>query len=556
MQAEREGCRSGNRVGVQCGLSGDFHGVCDPFGLRSLIDRSICVTASSLARASSKALRSLAFSSDSAARRRLSASNLSRESPSCASSPSRKRLFSACSISLCSTSLSSTRASKRSTGNRVSGLASSSANCRCAATGSLPLWPGVASASANLSLLLVVGVSSAASLADWNNSAWRAGSPCGRLLIIWSRGVIGLKSCDARSGSAGAAGFCRAKGPPTPQAVIQPATKSHAAKRNHLCGMSFFAGCGRLPHGEPHAEVRASLLGLENFNAAAVCIDEFGHHRQPDSRSLDMASLRRLSLVKGLEYPIALLGRNTRPAVDDLHHQLFAFAARMNRYGAAARGELDGIRQQVVEDQPHLAAVGERREILDVNIEPHALRHQRELLIFQYTLDQGPQLEFGNLQADALGLPGAERQQIFDESLQLHSVLAQDRRHFALAALQLADRAIHQEFGPFAYVCERRLQFMRHMSQKSVLFLRQIQQTASEPFQLRRQALEVGRSADGDGPGKRAAPELADGAVDRANGPAEQVGEYAHHRHCQGYEQQRLPKQIALRTLGRELQAG
>src|SRR5258708_24079985 len=39
-----------------------------PFGLRSLIDRSICVTASSLARASSKALRSLAFSSDSAAR--------------------------------------------------------------------------------------------------------------------------------------------------------------------------------------------------------------------------------------------------------------------------------------------------------------------------------------------------------------------------------------------------------------------------------------------------------------------------------------------------------
>jgi len=79
--------------------------------------------------------------------------------------------------------------------------------------------------------------------------------------------------------------------------------------------------------------------------------------------------------------------------------------------------------------------------------------------------------------------------------------------------LQLADRAIHQEFGPFALCWSGRLQFMRHMSQKSVLFrCAQIQQTASEPFQLRRQALEVGRSADGDGPGKRAAPELADGA--------------------------------------------
>src|SRR5882724_8679467 len=351
MQAEREGCRSGNRVGVQFGLSGDFHGGCDPFGLRSLIDRSICVTASSLARASSKALRSLAFSSDSAARRRLSASNLSRESSCCASS--RKRLFSACSISLCSTSLSSTSANNRSTGSRVSGLASSSASCRCAATGSLPLWPGVASASANLSLLLVVGVSSAASLADWNNSAWRAGSPCGKLAIIWSRGVIGLKSCDARSGSAGAAGFCRARGPTRLQAVIQPTTRAHVATRNHLRGMSFFAGCRCLPHGEAHAKMRPAHLGLENLDAAAVCVDEFDHHRQTDSRSLHMSSLRGLSLVKSLEYPIALLGRNPRPAVHDIHHQLFAFAARMNRYGAAARRELDGIRQQVVEDQPH-----------------------------------------------------------------------------------------------------------------------------------------------------------------------------------------------------------
>src|SRR5216683_6633792 len=268
-----------------------------------------------------------------------------------------------------------------------------------------------------------------------------------------------------------------------------------------------------------------------------------------------MSSLRRLSLVKSLEYPIALLGRNPRSTVDDVHHQLFTFAARMNRYGAAARSELDGIRQQVVEDQAHLAAVGERGEILDVNVEPHALRHQRELLIFQDALDQGPQLEFGNLETYALGLPGAERQQIFNKPLQLHSVLAQYCRHLALAALQLADRTVHQEFGPFPYICQRSFELMRHMSQKSVLFLREIQQTASEPFQLRRQALEVRRSANGDGPGKRAAPEFADGAVDGANGPAEQVGEYAHHRQCQGYEQQRLPEQIALRTLSRELQA-
>ena len=98
----------------------------------------MCVTASSLARASSKALRNFAFSSDSAAKRRLMRLQLVVRIV-IGHRRLRMRLFSACRISLCSTSLSSTRANKRSTGSRVSGLASSSDNCRCAATGSEPL---------------------------------------------------------------------------------------------------------------------------------------------------------------------------------------------------------------------------------------------------------------------------------------------------------------------------------------------------------------------------------------------------------------------------------
>ena len=71
---------------------------------RSLMDCSMCVTASSFARASSSALRNFAFSSDSAARRRLSACSLSCES--CDAS-SRNRWFSACRTSRWSTSCSS-----------------------------------------------------------------------------------------------------------------------------------------------------------------------------------------------------------------------------------------------------------------------------------------------------------------------------------------------------------------------------------------------------------------------------------------------------------------
>src|SRR5271156_6761167 len=161
-----------------------------------------------------------------------------------------------------------------------------------------------------------------------------------------SRGPIGLKSCCERSGSAGAACFWRAKGPPAPQALkVPPRTIRHAAVRNLSSSMGFFTTYGRLPHREPHAEVRSPCLGLENLDGAVMRVDEFGHHRQFDSRSFHMASLRRLSLIKSFEYPIALIGRNTRPAVHDVQSQLIALGARMNRYGTAARGELDRVGQ-------------------------------------------------------------------------------------------------------------------------------------------------------------------------------------------------------------------
>src|SRR5579863_1459846 len=121
-----------------------------------------------------------------------------------------------------------------------------------------------------------------------------------------------------------------------------PMINAHAARRHHLCGMSFFftGSRRRLPQWQTHAEMRASRFGFENLDAAVVCIDEFSHHRQSDSRSLDVSSLRRLSLIKSLEYPIALLRRNPRPAVHHIEHQLLPLGARMNRDGAAARGEL------------------------------------------------------------------------------------------------------------------------------------------------------------------------------------------------------------------------
>ena len=76
--------------------------------------------------------------------------------------------------------------------------------------------------------------------------------------------------------------------------------------------MGLFTGGGRcLAHGQTDAEVRSAGGGLEDFDAAAMSIDEFGDHREADAGSLDVAPLRCLALVERLEYPISLLRRDS-----------------------------------------------------------------------------------------------------------------------------------------------------------------------------------------------------------------------------------------------------
>src|SRR5438270_9399104 len=154
--------------------------------------------------------------------------------------------------------------------------------------------------------------------------------------------------------------------------------------------------------------MRPSRLGLEDLDAAAARVDELRDHGKADSGASDMAALRGLALVKGLENSIALFGRDAGPAVDHIQYQLLAFGAGLNRYRAAARGELDGIRQQVVENEAHLSPIGAGCEVLDLDVRTDALRHQGQLLVFEHRFDQWTQSELRNFETDTLGLPCAE----------------------------------------------------------------------------------------------------------------------------------------------------
>ena len=138
--------------------------------------------------------------------------------------------------------------------------------------------------------------------------------------------------------------------------------------------------------------------------------------------------------------------------------------------------------------------------------------------------------------------------------LQLHAVLAQNPGDFALGALKLADRTVDQQLRALADVRERRLQFVRHVAQEPVLLLRQFKQAQAQPVELRRELLQVPGSPYRDRAREFAAPKLIDRAVDRADGPAEQVREQADRQDGHRHQQQCLPEQLALRPVGCHMQ--
>ncbi len=85
----------------------------------------------------------------------------------------------------------------------------------------------------------------------------------------------------------------------------------------------------------------------------------FGDDRQADAGSADGAALRPAPLVERLEDPVAVIGMHAGAIVADVDDELVALHARPDVNRAAARRELDGVRQEVLEHELELAFVGQ-----------------------------------------------------------------------------------------------------------------------------------------------------------------------------------------------------
>ena len=127
--------------------------------------------------------------------------------------------------------------------------------------------------------------------------------------------------------------------------------------------------------------------------------------------------------------------------------------------------------------------------------------------------------------------------------------------HLALVGVQLADRAVHEQLRALADVGERGLQLVRHVPQEAVALVREIEQPLPQPLELPAEALEVVRAGDADQVGEGALAELADGAVELAQRPADAEGQREDRHDRQRHQQRGLPQQALARLQRRSSSA-
>ncbi len=125
--------------------------------------------------------------------------------------------------------------------------------------------------------------------------------------------------------------------------------------------------------------------------------------------------------IERVEHLVALVGVDAGAGVGEVDDGRRAVRIGMQVDRAAARRELERIRQQVLEHELELRPVGDEVQLGDVQVEREVARRHRETLAVDHGADQRAQAERGQLDAARARLPGAVGEQVLDQLLQAQS---------------------------------------------------------------------------------------------------------------------------------------
>src|SRR5262249_20051078 len=164
--------------------------------------------------------------------------------------------------------------------------------------------------------------------------------------------------------------------------------------------------------------------------------------------------------------------------------------ARAERDRSACRRELHRVADEVVDDGKKLFAVDLDRELVELERQALRLRLHDQLMRPHRVADQA--VERQRLRCERRG--GVQRplvvEQVLDQALQLHAVVAHDRHDLALGRRERAADLIVEQLGALAERGKGGFQLVREMAQEAVLFGLQLGEPPPQPVEALAQRLE------------------------------------------------------------------
>jgi hypothetical protein len=140
-------------------------------------------------------------------------------------------------------------------------------------------------------------------------------------------------------------------------------------------------------------------------------------------------------------------------------------------------------------------------------------------------------------------------EQVLDQPLQLHAVVAHDGDHLPLRRRQWPTHLIVQQLGPLPQRRERRFEFVRQMAQESVLLRLELDQPAAQPVEALAERLQILGAANLDGAREIRVAELPDGAVELGDRTRDIPREHKRRTQRDGGAEQHQQDQLPLHYL-------
>src|SRR5579859_5270548 len=237
---------------------------------------------------------------------------------------------------------------------------------------------------------------------------------------------------------------------------------------------------------EREGRPRAGQAAQVNFAAEQVC--QFAADRQSQAGAAVFATGRGVGLLECLEDDLLLLRRNADAGIGDFecdhrrrlaeHRMIAAPAAQCGadiEPDAALRGELEGVRQEVLQDLLQAFGVGEdaaseiriemhlERQLARLGLETERPRHRVEHVGEEHIL---------GIDVDRAGLDLRQVENVADEVEQVGAGAVDGLGEFDLLVRKVALRIVGQLLAEDEDRVERRAQLVRHVGQELRLVLR------------------------------------------------------------------------------------